>query len=106
MIITPDGPRGPAEVMPMGPALLAARRRAPGAFWWAGGRGRRSRLKSWDRARIPLPFGRGAVVLEGPLSPPDAARGDAGGGPRRLAGAAERRPGPGRGAAGGEARAR
>jgi hypothetical protein len=27
-------------------------------------------LSSWDRARIPLPFARGQVVLEGPLRLP------------------------------------
>jgi hypothetical protein len=25
------------------------------------------RLKSWDRSVVPLPFGRGAVVVEGPI---------------------------------------
>jgi lysophospholipid acyltransferase (LPLAT)-like uncharacterized protein len=26
------------------------------------------KLKSWDEARIPLPFARGCVVLDGPLT--------------------------------------
>ena len=34
-------------------------------------------MKSWDQARIPLPFGRGCVVFEGPLSVPRDADADA-----------------------------
>jgi lysophospholipid acyltransferase (LPLAT)-like uncharacterized protein len=64
--LTPDGPRGPAEEMAEGaltlakmsgaPVLLVGLASAPGIT-----------LNSWDRARLPLPFGRGAVVWDGPL---------------------------------------
>lgn len=59
--ITPDGPRGPAEVV------------QPGATWIARASGRpllpvafacthHRRLRSWDRMLVPLPFGRGVFV--------------------------------------------
>jgi lysophospholipid acyltransferase (LPLAT)-like uncharacterized protein len=64
--ITPDGPRGPAEVMGAGPARLAARAGVPVLL--VGLACKPSfRLKSWDRAVIPIPFGRGAIVWEGPV---------------------------------------
>ena len=104
MIITPDGPRGPAEVMPSGPVQLARARRRAGVPDRPG-RAAGLTLKSWDQARIPLPFARGCVVLEGPLRvPADADAATLEGDPRRLAGAAARRPGPRRGPAGGDDR--
>lgn len=69
MILTPDGPRGPAEILPLGPARLAAAAAAP-TFLMSLAARPAIRLASWDRARIPLPFARAAVVLEGPLPPP------------------------------------
>ena len=39
--------------------------------------GRRSTLKSWDKTRIPLPFSRGCVVFDGPLTVRASRRGDA-----------------------------
>ena len=64
--ITPDGPRGPAEVMGEGPPQLA---RLSGAPVLLVGLASRPCLKlpSWDRAVVPLPFSRGAIVWEGPL---------------------------------------
>ena len=73
MILTPDGPRGPAEVLPIGPARLAAAARAP-TFLMSLAARPAIRLASWDLAQIPLPFARAAVVLEGPLPAPG--RGD------------------------------
>ena len=66
MILTPDGPRGPAEVLPPGPAQLARAARCPVFLMSLAARPALT-LKSWDRAAIPLPFARGQVVLEGPL---------------------------------------
>jgi lysophospholipid acyltransferase (LPLAT)-like uncharacterized protein len=64
--ITPDGPRGPAETMGEGPARLAAAAGAPVLL--AGLACKPAvRLKSWDRAMLPLPFGRGAIVWDGPF---------------------------------------
>ena len=64
--ITPDGPRGPAEEMAAGAVTLAKVSGAPvflfGLHCTPG-----FQLKSWDRTLFPLPFGRGAVVFDGPL---------------------------------------
>ena len=67
MIMTPHGPRGPNEVMQPGPVQLA---RASGRPVFMMGLAVRPaiRLGSWDKGRVPLPFGRAALVLEGPLS--------------------------------------
>lgn len=72
MILTPDGPRGPREVLPAGPAQLARAADCP-VFLMSLAAKPALTLKSWDQARIPLPFARGCVVLEGPLRvAPDA----------------------------------
>ena len=67
--ITPDGPRGPAEEMAAGAVTLAKVSGAPvflfGLHCTPG-----FNLKSWDRTLFPLPFGRGAVVFDGPLYAP------------------------------------
>lgn len=64
--ITPDGPRGPVEIMGEGPPLLA---RMSGAPVVLAGLATRPciRLKTWDEAVIPLPFARGAIVYDGPF---------------------------------------
>ena len=72
MILTPDGPQGPREVLPIGPAQMARVADCP-VFIMGLAASPAIRLKSWDEARIPLPFSRGCVVLEGPLSPPHRA---------------------------------
>jgi lysophospholipid acyltransferase (LPLAT)-like uncharacterized protein len=76
MIMRPDGPRGPNEVMQSGPVLLA---RASGRPVFMMGLAVRPaiRLGSWDRGRVPLPFGRAALVMEGPLSVPASAADEA-----------------------------
>jgi hypothetical protein len=67
--ITPDGPRGPAQVMTLGVATLACMSQAPVLL--VGLACEPSiRLKSWDRAMLPLPFARGAIVWDGPLTAP------------------------------------
>jgi lysophospholipid acyltransferase (LPLAT)-like uncharacterized protein len=72
VFITPDGPRGPAEVMQAGPVVLAAR--AGTRVFLAGFAARPViRLGSWDGTRVPLPFGRGFAVVDGPLFAPDHA---------------------------------
>jgi lysophospholipid acyltransferase (LPLAT)-like uncharacterized protein len=65
--ITPDGPRGPAEEMPDGPVMLARARQTPVFLFGLAARPAVT-LKSWDRTQIPLPFSRGCVVFEGPLT--------------------------------------
>ncbi len=63
--ITPDGPRGPRRVCAAGAVQLAALSGRPilpcGAIIAPA-----TTLRSWDAMRIPLPFGRGALV-HGPL---------------------------------------
>jgi lysophospholipid acyltransferase (LPLAT)-like uncharacterized protein len=67
--ITPDGPRGPAEVMAGGTVSLAKVSGAP-VFLFGLHCRPGFQLKSWDRTLFPLPFGRGAVVFDGPLYAP------------------------------------
>ncbi|MDE2355650.1 MAG: DUF374 domain-containing protein, partial [Alphaproteobacteria bacterium] len=71
MLITPDGPRGPAQTLQMGPLQLA---RAARCETFALGLAARPALGlgSWDRARLPLPFARAVLVVSGPLPAPDA----------------------------------
>jgi hypothetical protein len=64
--ITPDGPRGPAEHMAEGAAMLAKVSKAPVLLVGLACRPS-GRLKSWDRAVLPYPFGKGAIVWDGPI---------------------------------------
>jgi lysophospholipid acyltransferase (LPLAT)-like uncharacterized protein len=63
LAITPDGPRGPARQMAEGLPLMAKLSGAPVLFIGISCRPA-LRLNSWDRAVLPLPFGRGAVVWD------------------------------------------
>lgn len=63
--ITPDGPRGPAEVM-QGGALTVARITGAPAIFCGLAVNPCLRAGSWDRTVIPLPFGKGAIVWDGP----------------------------------------
>jgi hypothetical protein len=67
MIITPDGPRGPAEQVPQGPVMLARTRGTPVILMGIAARPV-LQLGSWDRTQIPLPFARGCAVFDGPLA--------------------------------------
>jgi lysophospholipid acyltransferase (LPLAT)-like uncharacterized protein len=69
VLVTPDGPRGPARVMPEGPIQLARAARRPAYALGLAARPAVA-LKSWDGARLPLPFARAALVVVGPLSAP------------------------------------
>ena len=66
LAITPDGPRGPAEQMAEGAALLAKVSGAPVMLVGLAGAPCK-RLGSWDKAMIPLPFAKGGIVWEGPF---------------------------------------
>ena len=64
--ITPDGPKGPREVMQPGTVLLAKKsglpiRPACYATKW------HRRINSWDRFYLPLPFTRGVFVIGEPV---------------------------------------
>ena len=72
LAITPDGPRGPAQHLAEGAVLLARHSKAPVLLLGLACRPC-LRLSSWDRTMIPLPFGRGAVVWDGPFLAPEGA---------------------------------
>ena len=64
--ITPDGPRGPAQVVKDGVAQIAIKSGLPivpvcystNRYW---------RLSSWDKFYVPKPFSKGVVVIGEPL---------------------------------------
>ncbi|MGQ2990584.1 MAG: lysophospholipid acyltransferase family protein [Brevundimonas sp.] len=61
--VTPDGPRGPMRQMGDGVAVMAKLSGAPVLFIGLSCNPA-VRLGSWDRAVLPLPFGRGAIVWD------------------------------------------
>jgi lysophospholipid acyltransferase (LPLAT)-like uncharacterized protein len=63
LAITPDGPRGPMREMAEGLPLLAKLSKAPALFIGMSCNPA-IRLNSWDRAVLPLPFGKGAIVWD------------------------------------------
>ena len=63
LAVTPDGPRGPARQMAEGLPLMAKLSGAPVLFIGLSCRPA-IRLNSWDRAVLPLPFGKGAIVWD------------------------------------------
>ena len=71
LAITPDGPRGPARQMAEGLPLMAKLSGAPALFIGMSC-SPAIRLNSWDRAVLPLPFGRGAIVWDLAVYPKDA----------------------------------
>ncbi len=69
LILTPDGPRGPAEQMAEGVVRMAVRTGAP--LFLMGFAARPAiRLNTWDSMILPVPFGRGVLVFDGPLHAP------------------------------------
>lgn len=66
MIMTPDGPRGPNQVMHLGPVQLARATGRPAFLMGLAARPAIA-LASWDEGRVPLPFGRAVLALDGPL---------------------------------------
>ena len=61
VVITPDGPRGPRQRVPLGPFRLARLSGAP-VLPCTFSVARRRQFDSWDRFVLPLPFGRGKIV--------------------------------------------
>lgn len=61
--VTPDGPRGPVREMAEGFPLMARLSGAP-VLLIGLSCNPAIRLSSWDRALLPLPFGRGAIVWD------------------------------------------
>lgn len=68
-ILTPDGPRGPAQHFKVGTAVLAQISGAP-LLPMAYAAGRAWRLRSWDRFLIPWPFSRVFIVVGRPVAVP------------------------------------
>jgi lysophospholipid acyltransferase (LPLAT)-like uncharacterized protein len=66
VVITPDGPRGPAMQAAPG-AVMLARLTGAAIIPVSSSTRRRIFLKTWDRFMVPLPFGRGAFVCGTPL---------------------------------------
>ena len=70
LVVTPDGPRGPNEVIQAG-ALQIARRSGQPVFLMGIAANPAWQLQdTWDKVMFAAPFGRGAVVWEGPLHVP------------------------------------
>ncbi len=69
LIVTPDGPRGPNEIIAPG-ALQIARRSGQPLFLMGIAANPAMQLNTWDKFMFAAPFGRGAVVWEGPLHVP------------------------------------
>ena len=72
LVVTPDGPRGPNELIAPGAVQIAKRSGQP-VFLMGIAANPAFQANTWDEVMFALPFGRGAVVWEGPLQvPPDA----------------------------------
>lgn len=69
LVVTPDGPRGPNEVIAPG-ALQIARRSGQPVFLMGIAANPALQMNGWDKVMFAAPFGRGAVVWEGPLCVP------------------------------------
>ena len=63
LAVTPDGPRGPVRQMAEGLPLMAKISGAPVLFIGLSC-SPAIRLNSWDKAVLPLPFGKGAIVWD------------------------------------------
>ncbi|MGB3457555.1 MAG: lysophospholipid acyltransferase family protein [Litorimonas sp.] len=69
IVVTPDGPRGPRQRVPLGPFRLARISGAP-VLPCTFSVARRKQFDSWDRFVLPLPFGRGRIVWGTPETVP------------------------------------
>ena len=69
VVVTPDGPRGPARRAARGVVQLAALADVP-IIPCAAQSSRRWRLNTWDGMMLPLPFGRGVLVCRAPIRVP------------------------------------
>jgi lysophospholipid acyltransferase (LPLAT)-like uncharacterized protein len=72
LVVTPDGPRGPAEQMAAGTVRLARRTGVP-VFLLGLAAHPAMRFDTWDRTKLARPWGRGCIIWDGPYRcPPDA----------------------------------
>lgn len=65
IVMTVDGPRGPAEVVGIGTIKLAQQMNAPIVIYGLSANARR--LDTWDRMLFPKPFARAAIVIPEPI---------------------------------------
>jgi lysophospholipid acyltransferase (LPLAT)-like uncharacterized protein len=72
LVVTPDGPRGPNEIIAQGSLQIAKRSGQP-VFLMGIAADPAWQMKTWDKVMFAAPFGRGAVVWEGPLFVPQDA---------------------------------
>lgn len=73
LVVTPDGPRGPNEVIAAGSLQIARRSGQPVVLMGIAAAPSWRLRNTWDKVMIAAPFGRGAVVWDGPYTvPPDA----------------------------------
>ena len=63
LAVTPDGPRGPVGVMAEGLPVMARMSGAPVLFLGISAKPA-IQINSWDKAILPLPFAKGAIVWE------------------------------------------
>ena len=68
--ITPDGPRGPREVLQIGTVILAQKSRRPLVLITTAARSA-WRTRSWDAQLIPKPFARVICLISEPIAVPD-----------------------------------
>jgi lysophospholipid acyltransferase (LPLAT)-like uncharacterized protein len=69
LVVTPDGPRGPGEVIAEGSLQIAKRSGQP-VFLMGIAANPAAQMNTWDRIMWALPFGRGMVVWDGPFFVP------------------------------------
>jgi lysophospholipid acyltransferase (LPLAT)-like uncharacterized protein len=69
LVVTPDGPRGPNELIAPGAVQIAKRSGQP-VFLMGIAANPAFQADTWDEVMFALPFGRGSVVWEGPLHVP------------------------------------
>jgi lysophospholipid acyltransferase (LPLAT)-like uncharacterized protein len=69
LIVTPDGPRGPAEVIAAGSMQIARKTGAP-IYLMGLAVSPAITLDTWDRITFAWPFGRGATAWDGPYYVP------------------------------------
>jgi lysophospholipid acyltransferase (LPLAT)-like uncharacterized protein len=70
LVVTPDGPRGPNEVIAAGSLQIARRSGQPVYLIGIAASPATQMQSTWDKVMWAAPFGRGAVVWEGPLHVP------------------------------------
>ena len=77
LVVTPDGPRGPNEIIAEGALQIARRSGQPVYLMGIAASPAWQLASSWDQVMFAAPFGRGAVVWDGPLHVPADADGAA-----------------------------